>query len=279
MIVKRLAAVFACLTLLCLTATSAQAAGEESVGVLNTAPRSWLTETPFITQCELGCVAADAVRAYTAADISLVNVGDIRNDLNQGVVTQKDIENVFAADRPLCVATVTPAELYAILENAVSRVEVDPKSEQIVSGTETFDGFCQVSGFSFRYDASAPAGERIMLITLDDGRELSVDDHETYLTLGAAEFMLDGSYGFPPTEYRSVEGTLSTALTSYVASRSDLPEGETERIYIAGARQNAIVGMFPKGALVIGVGLLAAFLAFTRLRSRAREEDPYPEGE
>lgn len=279
---RRKCAAAALSVLLLAAALTGRAAADDSdavVGVLDDAPRPFGSETPYITQCELGSVVADAIRISTGADVALICMGDIRGDLNQGEVTPADVRNVFAADRKLHTADISPAELFMLLEHSVSSIEVDPSSEQIVEGSEVFDGFCQVSGFSFIYDASAPVGERVLSVTLEDGTPLERVDAETILTLSASGDTLGGGYGYPALDSHDAGLALTDALTVYLAGRTALPEGPADRIRIAGARRNTIVGLFPKPALVIGVGLLTAFLAVTRLRSRKRENDPYPGGE
>lgn len=246
--------------------------GESVVGVLDDAPRSYLQEAPYLTQCELGCTVADAVREAAGTQIALVNWGDIQNDLNQGTVNASQISRVFSQDRPLATATVTPAALYGMLEHAVSQIQVDPATEQVAEGTEAFDGFCQVSGLFLRYDASAPVGARVMEITLEDGRTLSPEDGTTVLTLAATEYMLTGGYGFAPVDCTPLNFSLSDALADYVSLCRALPEGETERITLIGARNNLIAGRFPRGLLISGLVLLTLFLGVTGIRAKSRRE-------
>ena len=269
---KRLkVAVLAFLLTAALSASAAGAEPQEIITVLDDAPRSYLDETPYLTQCELGCAAADAVRDATGAQIALVNVGDLQNDLNQGEVAWEDVLHVFGENRPLAVAQVTGEALYRLLEHAVSQIRVDPATEQIEEGSEVFDGFCQVSGFTFRYDASAPVGERIVKVVLVDGTEV-LPTTDTTFSLTATEQMLSGGCGFPAVAYESAGIGLADALAGYLEGRSALPEGETARITVIGARNNTIVGLFPKGVLTAGILLLVVFLAFTGLRFKRREE-------
>ena len=269
---KKLFSLLLSLALITALTGSALGAGEEPVGVLEKAPKSYLTQEPYLTQCELGCVAADALRQAAGTQVALVNFGDIQNDLNQGEVTQADMERVFTADQPLAVAEVTGEQLYQILEHAVSQIQVDPNTEQVVEGSEEFDGFCQVSGFTFRYDASAPVGERVVSVTLEDGTKVARESQST-LTLAATEGMLSGGYGFPEVEHQTLDEGLVSALASYVSGHTDLPEGETSRISIIGARQNAIIEMFPRGALVGVLVLCMVFLAMTGLRAKRYQDE------
>jgi 5'-nucleotidase len=267
---QKLLSLLCCLTLIASLTGTAVAAGQQVVGELEQAPKSYLTQTPYLTQCELGCVVADALRQSTGAQIALVNVGDLVNDLNQGEVTWEDVSNVFAQDKTLAVAEVTGEQLFALLNHGVSSIQVDDHTEQIVEGTEVFDGFCQVSGFAFRYDASAPVGERIVSVTLEDGTAV---EEGTTLTLAATEDMLSGAYGFPALEHESRTQSMTQALAEYLAGHTRLPQRETDRITIIGARQNPIVGMFPRGAMVGSLVLLMAFLVVTGLRAKRYQEE------
>lgn len=253
-------------------------AGEELVGRLETAPKSFLTETPYVSQCELGSAAADALRSYAGTDVALVNAGDLQNDLNAGDVTAEDIRRVFREDKELARAEISPAQLYGLLEHAVGQLRVDPNTEKIVEETAAFGGFCQVSGFRFQYDASADPGTRVLSVTLDDGRELSPEDAETRLSLCASAYMLAGGYGFAPVEHETLPGTMSEALEAYVASHSSLPEGGRERIQVLGARRNTIVGFLPRGVWVAGCVVFMGLLALQGLKykgyRREFEEDP-----
>lgn len=257
--------------------TTALAQGE-SLGRLETAPKSFLTETPYVSQCELGSVAADALRAFAGTDIALVNTGDLQNDLNAGIVTAEDVRRVFREDKELARAQISPVQLYGILEHAVGQLQVDPATEKIMDQTAVFDGFCQVSGFRFQYDASADPGKRVLSVTLDDGRELSPEDTESRLSLCASAYMLAGGYGFGPVEHESLGSTMSEALGAYVAAHSSLPEPGKARIQVLGARQNTIVGFLPRGVWVAGCAVFMGLLALQGLKykgyRREFEEDP-----
>lgn len=264
-----------------LLATPALAQGDEVLGRLETAPKSFLTETPYVNQCQLGSAAADALRLWSGADIALVNTGDLQNDLNAGTVTREDVQRVFGEDKSLAVAEISPAELYALLEHSVSQITVDPATEQIQAEASVFEGFCQVSGLRFRYDASAPAGERVLAVTLEDGRELSAEDESLRLRLCASAYMLQGGYGYPETACEVLEGSLSQALEAYVSQNADLSPQGKERIQVLGARQNTIVGFLPRGVWVAGALVFMVLMALQGLKFKnyRREFEADPEME
>ena len=239
---------------------------DDIVGTLTKAPKALAGQEPLLTQCELGCAAADAVRAYAGTDIALVSGADLRGDLPRGLVTWRDVQGVFSADRPLSAGTVTPAQLYGLLEAAVSHLETDTLTERVAEASKTHAGFCQISGFAFRYDVSAPAGERVLSVTLEDGGTPDRTARDPVLTVAAPTELLDGSLGLPPVIHTPLEGTQAEALAAYLSSRTVLPEGDTDRIVMIGARDFPLVSMFPKGVLAAGAAVLMALLAFRRMR-------------
>ncbi len=251
--------------LLLAAALSVSAMAAESVGTLNKAPRSMDLESPYISQCELGSVVADAFRAAGETQIALINTSMLSADLPQGNITREDVEHVFSSDEKLVTATISPRELYALLENAVADITVDTKTERIITDNlERNQVFCQISGFSFRYDASAPVGERVLSLRLDDGTKLERTDSESRITVTAPEHLLDGD---------ELSVTCADALCSYIAVHSELPEGDTDRITVLGARENTIVGMFPRWLLVAGIGILTVLLAMSGLRLKHHKEE------
>lgn len=240
----------------------------EPVGVLQRAPHTILREDPYVRECELGSAVADAVRACAGTDVALVNVGDLENDLNDGVVTRSDVERVFAQDRPLAVAEITYEELCGLLEHAVSHVTVDRETEQIVAEESRFDGFCQVSGIRFSYDVTAPVGERVLSVTGEDGSELSGT-----VTLCAAAYMLEGGYGFEPADHELMDVTLADALEAYVRDHTSFPGSQRERITVIGIRVPFLGTGISRWTLLAGCVLLIAVLAVYRMKNKKYQEE------
>ncbi len=233
---------------------------ESLVGTLEKAPKSYLSESPYWEQCQLGSTVADAVRDSTGADVALVNASDLKNDLNQGTITGADILRVFGEDRTLGVALISPATLWQLLEHSVSQVVVDPDTESIVEEDSVFPGFCHLSGLTMTYDASAPAGERVLSLTLEDGSQLSKDDQTSQLSVAATTYMLEGGYSFLPLEYERLDCTLADALAEYVGTHLQLPEDDGDRISIIGIRESSIFGHISKWAIFAGCAVLAAII-------------------
>lgn len=223
-------------------------AADSVITVLSAAPQSLSKAAPLREECELGQAAADALRAVSGADVALVNGGDLSGDLHTGRVTAADIAGVFSSDRPLAVAEVTAAQLWAMLEWSVHAVTVDPATETVVEEASDFEGFCHVSGIRLVYDASAPALERIQSLKLNDGRTIAPDDDETVLRVCAAAEMLSGGYGYPSVPAETIGETLTSALAAYAAGKTALPAETGARVVALGARENALVGAVPRWA-------------------------------
>lgn len=263
---KLLAAVTAFLLAAALSA-SALAASEVQTVVLNKAPCAMEQETPYLTQCELGSVVADGFRTAGNTQIALVETAALVNDLSQGELTRAEIARVFTEDELLARAEITPRQLYVLLEDAVGQVQVDPETEKIAKNSPTNAAFCQISGFTFRYDASAPAGERVVSVRLDNGTELDREDGTSSISVTAPASLLNG------IDMQELDVTCVDALWDYVSAHAELPEGEQARITVLGARENTIVGRFPRWLLVVGIAALTALLAVSGLRMKRHKEE------
>lgn len=145
----------------------------------------------------LGNLAADALRIGTGADIALTNGGGIRETIKVGTVTKKDAVAVFPFGNFGVTKKITPAVLKAALENGVSKIILN--EDGTIGGA---DGrFPQISGFSFKYDPTMPAGSRVYQIVLDNGTELDLADSKTELILASNDFTFAGG-----DEYTMLKG-------------------------------------------------------------------------
>ncbi|MFN3389657.1 MAG: bifunctional metallophosphatase/5'-nucleotidase, partial [Allosphingosinicella sp.] len=177
----------------------------------------------------LGALVADAQLAATntpatgGAEIALMNPGGVRADLipaADGSVTYGQLFAVQPFGNALVVKSFTGRQLKAILE------------QQFDSGSNSISqpNILQASrGFSFGYDLSKPAGQRIVAATLN-GRPLEDDRVYRVTTNG---FLASGGDNF--TLLR--DGTDQVggpqdldALEAYVAANSPLTPPEANRI-------------------------------------------------
>ncbi|MGG1664173.1 bifunctional metallophosphatase/5'-nucleotidase [Brevibacillus sp. NRS-1366] len=91
------------------------------------------------------------------ADVALANGGGIRTQLNAGDITKKNLYSLLPFENnTLSIVEVTGEELKQALENGVSQVE---------KGAGRFP---QISGMSFTYNPTKPAGERVIEVKVGD---------------------------------------------------------------------------------------------------------------
>ncbi len=111
--------------------------------------------------------------AGTPAQIGLMNPGGLRADLRStsGTVTVRDVANVQPFANTLVTVTLTGAQLKRVLEEQWQPAGSSrPKLQLGVS-----------EGFSYVYDAAAPAGSRILSMTLN-GATIAATDAFTVVT-------------------------------------------------------------------------------------------------
>lgn len=103
------------------------------------------------SETNLGDWVCDVVLSATGADVVMINSGTFRSDQIHppGPFTMKDLVNIIPMRDPLIVIEISGKVLLAALENSVCNF---PKLE---------GRFPQVSGMTFAFDPSKPAGQRV----------------------------------------------------------------------------------------------------------------------
>ena len=182
----------------------------------------------------LGSLVADAYRFASDAEIAIANGGDIRADLPSGVITMGDVISVLPFGNTLMVKDITPAVLFEVLENGVSGIVVN--DDFTIDYEQSPQGrFPQISGFSFTYDPSAPVGNRVQSVTLDDGRELSPDDNTTTISLASSNYLMTGGDEYTMLEDIPVSrelGSADEALAEYIRKHTPVNTPSEGRIMI-----------------------------------------------
>ena len=248
-----------------LTAGAAYAEGEAFLGV-KLPP---LSSENTGSECSAsGSVAADALRYAADADFAVLPSGMLAGGLEQGFLTREQLEAVVDGDAAAAVAGVTPARLKAVLENSVSHIVTDMETETIDRSASDWEGFAQVSGLVFKYDASAPAGERVVWIKLPDGTALDLSDDTTVYRLASTEAVLSGSLGYPVfADAQTLDIGLVDALESYIADcGTEIRTEDLERITAIGAGENQLIGILPVPVLIAAAVVLIALFAALRLK-------------
>jgi len=253
MICKRLAAL--AITLLLLGAPAALAAGGSGTDIAGTVPRllTSASETDARSvECTLGDAVADAVRKYLGSDIAIVCGGDLIANLPPGAITWDGLRDIFAEDRPLATATVTIKQLREILEAGLSHIEMND-SEKIDAAASAYAGFPQIAGFTLYYDASAPVGQRVHDIFVNN-EKLKLDDDTKTVTLAATVFMLEGGYGLPSVDHAVPSGlTLSDVTARYMNDGMADYLSTGERILPMGTVDGVLSGTLIAGIIVVAI--------------------------
>lgn len=134
-------------------------------------------------ESSMGDLIADAMRAQTGADIALMNGGGIRGDRTYDAgakLTRRDILTELPFGNVTVVTELPGSQVLAALENAVSQVE------------KGAGRFAQVSGLTFTFDASAPAGSRVSEVMVA-GQALAADK---LYKVAVNDYILGGGDGY-----------------------------------------------------------------------------------
>lgn len=131
-------------------------------------------------ETNLGNLIADVMRQSTGADVAVTNGGGIRATIKVGDITVNDVHTVLPFGNTLCTVKLTGAQIKSVLEHSVRLYP------------ETNGGFLQVSGLTFSFDPSKPAGDRVTEIKVN-GK--AIDPNATY-TVATNDFTAVGGDGF-----------------------------------------------------------------------------------
>lgn len=253
---------------LCMTGAGASAVGA-SEGAMS--PRATaksygarLQETP------LGSFVADGMRLAAGADIAIECGGHLVKALPGGTIMEEDARAVFAANLELAVVELTAAQLFDLLEYAVGFAQID-QNEQLDEDTG-FDGFPQISGFSFAFDVSQKAGNRLREVTLGDGTVLSRED-QLILRAVVPVDMLDGALGFTMLEGLPYEvvGRQQETLIAYIAGQGQVIAPEMGRITMVGSAGVTLYQSLKVGTWLPYVILLILLIRLPWRSKRKRE--------
>ena len=254
---RRLAAAVLCAAAL-LTAASAADTGDAVIGQAGTRYTGVGDPDSRSAETGLGNAVADAVRAAAETPYAIVPGGLIVNNLIAGEVTRGELELLFAEDAPLAVAELTTAELKALLEECVGHIVLDDV-QAVDEAASAFDGYPQISGFTLRYDVSAPVGARVTRIEDADGQALNLTDTARILRIASIEGLFDGSYGLTPRAYVLLDATVLEAMEDFTRA-GGLTGEETGRVRVIGSSDNTLLGDFP--VVLAALTLILLVLAF-----------------
>ncbi len=131
----------------------------------------------------LGNLLTDAMRDTGKADLALMNGGGIRESIPAGGVTLYAIGKALPFVNSLVTIEVKGEDIYSSIERGV-RLYPDGGSN---------GGFLQVSGIKYIFDASKPAGKRVVSIKTLDGKEL---DKDKFYKVATNDYLYNGGDGY-----------------------------------------------------------------------------------
>jgi 5'-nucleotidase len=136
----------------------------------------------------LGDLVADAQRAFTHADFSLMNPGGLRSDLNAGPITYGDVLTLHPFGNHLVTLDMTGEQLLAVLEQQWS--------QQGGAGVRIL----KTSGFRYSWDGTQSNGSHVRSACeangtpIDPGRHYRVTVND-FLAAGGDNFTLLATLG------------------------------------------------------------------------------------
>ena len=182
-------------------------------------------------ETNIGNFIADAYRNAVGADVALVNGGSIRADLtyNPGVLTKRDVLSILPFNNPIVKVEVSGKLLRQVLEHGVARSAEDNEPGR----------FPQISGMSFKFDVSRPAGNRVTEI-LVGGKPL--DEKKNY-TLATSDFLISrGGDGY----------TMFTQAKTFIKAEDAPKDSDVLEKAISGAPNKTIAPKLENRIVKIG---------------------------
>jgi 5'-nucleotidase len=182
-------------------------------------------------ECLLGDLIAEALLWSTRSQgtrVAILNGGGIRASLPAGPITVGQILEVLPFSNTIATLELTGADLRAALEFGVARAE-----DQGNDGTGRFP---QVAGLRFVWDAAAPAGQRIVSVTVAgaDGSAQPLDPAAVY-EVATHDYLRQGGDGYTIFRDRARNpydggATLEDAFAAYLSAHDPVAPALDGRI-------------------------------------------------
>ncbi len=165
-------------------------------------------------ETNLGNLVADAMLEETGADVAITNGGGIRDSIDIGPITVKEIITVFPFGNYIVAKEVTGSEILEALEFGVRNYP------------DTEGGFPHIGGMAFTFDPSQEPLSRVTSLTIQG---TPVDTEATYV-LATNDFMAAGGDGYSMFADNPILGeydALDMVLERYLEKNSPVaPEVE-----------------------------------------------------
>ena len=212
------------------TAETESDTSDETADTLEDSSADSGVRTYHLAETGIGNLTADAMLDAAASDgavVALMPDQSISGTLTNGIVSKGQVQNLFDDQLYLVTCKMTGGDLRTALEKSFDNY---PNA----------DGFLQVSGISYTFNASTAIGSRLSDIMID-GHKL--DDARTYIV--ATTNLLADTLGYrsEATGRVGTYRTIASVVTDYIqknssaASGSALPsetESDTEDTTVSG---------------------------------------------
>lgn len=167
-------------------------------------------------ETNLANLLTDAMREKGDADIALLNGGSIRESIPKGEIRLYDVNKPLPFVNSLMTVEVKGDRIYEALERGLRGWP---------NGSSN-GGFLQVSGLSYTFDGSKPAGRRLVSVT-KDGKPL---DKDKLYKLATNDYLVYGGDNYE--EFKDAKqlykgDLLSTVLADYIESKGKV-EGKID---------------------------------------------------
>lgn len=176
-------------------------------------------------ETNLANLLADAMRETAKADLTLMNGGGIRESIPQGEISIYKIGKVLPFNNSLVTIELSGEKIYDSIERGL---------RQYPNGAYN-GGFLQVSGISYTFDGSKPAGERLISVTRD-GKPL--DKNKVY-KVATNDYLYNGGDNydeFVNAKQISKGELLKDVLIKYIRERGEVTPKVEGRIIVKNKR-------------------------------------------
>lgn len=202
--------------------------GEAAMALTGTSPRLCR-----IAECLLGNVITDAVLEETGADIIFQNGGGIRADIDAGEVTLGEVLTVLPFGNLISTFDLSGADVMAVLENSVSRIQLDEDNNPVVDGAS--GRFMQVAGLRYTFDATQEVGSRIVSADVRQDGEYVALDAEAVYSVATNDFIRAGGDGYAVLAENAIDPydqgrPLDQVVADYIAANSPISATLEDRI-------------------------------------------------
>ncbi|MCA1492028.1 bifunctional metallophosphatase/5'-nucleotidase [Sinorhizobium alkalisoli] len=195
-------------------------------------------------ECEMGSLVADAMLERVkdqGVTIAITNGGGLRASIDAGDVTMGEVITVLPFQNTLSTFQLKGSEIRDALENGLSQIE------------EGGGRFPQVAGLKIAFDASKPAGSRLVSVETKDGENFVPLAPEKTYSLASNNFMRAGGDGYSVFKTRGENAYdygpgLETVLADYLAAHQPFTPYTDGRITEVAAAPAAELGAEAKPA-------------------------------